>query len=65
VALFVATRRPKAILKVDYGRVCARTRTNVVRIGLESGTTSLCMWSEFHCMGLPVNARHAKAVLQM
>ena len=47
--------------------VRART-TNVVRIGLESGATSTWMWSELHRMGLPViciDARHAKAALQM
>lgn len=47
--------------------VKART-TNIVRIGLESGATSTWMWSELHRMGLPViciDARHAKAALQM
>ncbi len=42
--------------------------TNVVRIGLESGSTSTWLWTELDRMGLPViciDARHAKAALKM
>ena len=42
--------------------------TNVVRIGLESGSTSTWLWTELNRMGLPViciDARHAKAALKM
>ena len=42
--------------------------TNVVRIGLESGSTSTWLWTEPDRMGLPViciDARHAKAALKM
>ena len=41
---------------------------NVVRIGLESGSTSTWLWTELDRMGLPViciDARHAKAALKM
>ena len=42
--------------------------TNVVRIGLESGSTSTWLWTELNRMELPViciDARHAKAALKM
>ena len=45
-----------------------RTRTNVARIGLESGPTSTWLWTELDRLGLPViciDARHAKAALKM
>jgi transposase len=41
---------------------------DVGRIGLESGPTSTCLWTELKRLGLPViciDARHAKAVLKM
>ena len=41
---------------------------HVVRIGLETGATSIWLWTELDKMGLPViciDARHAKAVLKM
>ena len=41
---------------------------NAVRIGLETGPTSTCLWTELKRLGLPViciDARHAKAVLKM
>lgn len=54
---------PEAIAAFVHARAM-----NVVRIGLESGATSTWMWSELRRMGLPViciDARHAKAALQM
>ena len=38
---------------------------HVVRIGLETGATSTWLWTELNKMGLPIMARHAKAVLKM
>src|SRR6202158_5253695 len=41
---------------------------NAVRICLETGPTSTCLWTELKRLGLPViciDARHAKAVLKM
>jgi len=42
--------------------------TNVIRIGLESGSTSTWLWTKLNRMELPViciDARHAKAALKM
>src|ERR1700743_1219275 len=41
---------------------------DAVRVGLETGPTSTCVWTELKRLGLPVvciDARHAKAVLKM
>ena len=40
---------------------------HVTRIGLETGATSTCLWTELNKIGLPViciDARHAKAALR-
>src|SRR5436190_24296763 len=39
-----------------------------IRVGLESGPTATCLWTELKRLGLPViciDARHAQAVLKM
>ena len=61
----------EAMIPSDPEAIAAFIRantTNVVRIGLESGSTSTWLWTELNRMGLPViciDARHAKAALKM
>ncbi len=61
----------EAMIQSDPEAIAAFIRantTNVVRIGLESGSTSTWLWTELDRMGLPViciDARHAKAALKM
>ena len=61
----------EAMIPSDPEAIAAFIRantTNVVRIGLESGSTSTWLWTELDRMGLPViciDARHAKAILKM
>jgi transposase len=61
----------EAMIPSDPEAIAAFIRantTNVVRIGLESGSTSTWLWTELERMGLPViciDARHAKAALKM
>ncbi|MGI9511783.1 MAG: IS110 family transposase [Anderseniella sp.] len=61
----------EAMIPSDPEAIAAFIRantTNVVRIGLESGSTSTWLWTELDIMGLPIiciDARHAKAALKM
>ena len=61
----------EAMIPSDPESIASFVRTNArnaVRIGLESGATSTWLWTELNRMGLPViciDARHAKAALQM
>ena len=61
----------EAMIQSDPEAIATFIRANtsdVVRIGLESGSTSTWLWTELNRMGLPIiciDARHAKAALKM
>src|SRR2546429_4361672 len=61
----------EGVVASDPNAIGAFVRSNapgVVRVGLETGPPATWLWSELKRLGLPViciDARHAKAVLQM